>query len=36
VHDGFRDAVGRYLEEERTHIAEEIDYLEQFSPFKAS
>ena len=35
VHDGFRDAVGRYLEEERTHIAEEIDYLEQFSPFKA-
>jgi len=28
--------VGRYLEEERTHIAEEIDYLEQFSPFKAS
>lgn len=36
VHDGFRDAVGRYLEEERTHIAEEFDYLEQFSPFKAS
>ena len=36
VHDGFRDAVGRYLEEERTHISEEIDYLEQFSPFKAS
>ena len=35
VHDGFRDAVGRYLEEERTHIEEEIDYLEQFSPFKA-
>ena len=35
VHDGFRDAVGRCLEEERTHIAEEIDYLEQFSPFKA-
>jgi len=35
VHDGFRDAVGRYLEEERTHVAEEIDYLEQFSPFKS-
>ena len=35
VHDGFREAVGRYLAEERTHIAEEIDYLEQFSPFKA-
>ncbi len=35
VHDGFRDAVGRYLEEERAHVAEEIDYLEQFSPFKA-
>ena len=36
VHDGFREAVGRYLEEERTHVAEEIDYLEQFSPFRAS
>ena len=35
VHDGFREAVGRYLEEERTHVSEEIDYLEQFSPFKA-
>lgn len=35
VHEGFREAVGRYLDQERGHIAEEIDYLEQFSPFKA-
>ncbi|MGB1188907.1 MAG: GNAT family N-acetyltransferase, partial [Pseudomonadales bacterium] len=35
AHEGFREAVGRFLSEERNHIADEIDYLEQFSPFKA-
>lgn len=36
AHEGFREAVGRFLSEERDHIADEIDYLEQFSPFKAA
>jgi predicted N-acyltransferase len=35
AHSGFKAAVDRFLGEERAHIAEEIDYLEQFSPFKA-
>ena len=36
AHDGFRRAVADYLEQERCHVREEIDYVEQRSPFKAS
>jgi len=31
---GFRDAVARYLDTERRHVAREIDALAQFAPYK--
>ncbi|MBL6686691.1 MAG: N-acetyltransferase [Pseudomonadales bacterium] len=36
VHEGFREAVSRYLDQERSHVTDEIDYLERFSPFKSA
>lgn len=36
AHSGFRRAVADYLEEERSHVQAEIDYVEQRSPFKAT
>lgn len=33
---GFRDAVRRFLEDERRYVAEDIDYTEQRSPFKST
>lgn len=33
---GFRDAVRRYLEDERRYVAEDIDETERHSPFKSS
>ena len=33
---GFRDAVQRFLEDERRYVAEDIDYTEQRSPFKST
>jgi predicted N-acyltransferase len=33
---GLRDAVRRYLEDERRYVAEDIDYTEQMSPFKST
>ncbi len=33
---GFRDAVARYLEDERGYVAQEIDYVAEHSPFKHS
>jgi predicted N-acyltransferase len=35
AHSGFKAAVDRFLSEERRYVSEEIDYLEQFSPFKS-
>ena len=32
---GFRDAVARFLEEERRYVAEDIEHVEQRSPFNA-
>ena len=31
---GFRDAVARYLKDERRHVAADIDYVEQHTPFR--
>ena len=33
---GFRDAVARFLEEERRYVAEDIEHVEQRSPFNAT
>ena len=33
---GFRRAVADFLERERRHVAEEIDYVETRTPFKAT
>jgi predicted N-acyltransferase len=33
---GFRNAVARYLEEEREHVREDIEYIEERSPFKST
>ena len=32
----FRDAVARYLEQERDYVAEDIAHVEQSSPFNAN
>lgn len=35
VNPSFRDAVDRYLEDEREHVDQEIDYIEErHSPFR--
>ena len=34
AHSGFKEAVDRFLKEERMHVTEEIDYIEQYSPFR--
>ena len=34
AHSGFKEAVDRFLKEERIHVTEEIDYIEQYSPFR--
>ncbi len=33
---GFRNAVARYLDEERKHVREDIEYIEERSPFKST
>jgi predicted N-acyltransferase len=33
---GFRDAVARFLEEERRYVAEDIEHVEERSPFNAT
>jgi hypothetical protein len=33
---GFRQAVGRYLDDERQYVESDIDYTEQHSPFKST
>ena len=33
---GFRDAVSRFLEEERSYVAQDIAHVEQHSPFNAT
>jgi uncharacterized protein len=34
VNDSFRDAVDSYLEQEKRYVSEEIDYIQQHSPFR--
>ena len=36
AHDGFRDAVDRFLKEERRYVAEELRFGDAHSPFKAT
>ena len=33
---GFRDAVSRFLDEERRYVEEDIEHVEQRSPFNAT
>ena len=33
---GFRDAVERYLKDERNYVRQDIDYVEEHSPFKST
>ena len=33
---GFRDAIARYLEEERAYVQQDIDYLNEHTPFRAN
>jgi len=36
AHTGFKEAVDQFLTEERSHVSEEIDYIERYSPFRKS